>query len=498
MINSRIRSFAFAGIEARPVWVEVQISSGLPAFLIVGLPDKAVGEARERVRASLTSMGMALPAKRIVVNLVPADIPKEGSHFDLPIALALLCAMGVLPGEELARFAALGELSLDGRLNPVAGVLSASIEAAAMSQGLICPAVQAEEALCGGDIAILGAPTLLALLNHFNGLQILSPPEFSGREQEPAERLPDLAEIKGMETGRRALEIAAAGGHSLLLSGPPGAGKSMLAARLPGLLPDLTHRESLDVSRIYSAAGLLQGGRPVRRPPFRDPHHSATLPALVGGGNRARPGEISLADHGVLFLDELPEFSRPVLEALRQPLETGRVSIARAAFHITYPARFQLIAAMNPCRCGYLGDAGKECRKAPRCGEEYMGRLSGPLLDRIDIHVAMQPFVPLDYLSGPSGEASTPVAARVRVARQRQYARHDAMKNAQATLEQMPITPAAQEMAQKVATRFRFSARGYTRMIRVARTIADLAAEADILPAHVAEAATFRLRSGLD
>lgn len=356
MINSRIRSFAFAGIEARPVWVEVQISSGLPAFLIVGLPDKAVAEARERVRASLTSMGMALPAKRIVINLVPADIPKEGSHFDLPIALALLCAMEVLPYEEVARFAALGELSLDGRLNPVAGVLSASIEASALSLGLICPAMQAQEALCGGDIAILGAPTLLALINHFTGLQTLTPPVFSEMEPVPADQpLPDLSEIKGMETGRRALEIAAAGGHSILLSGPPGAGKSMLAARLPSLLPDLTQRESLDVSRIYSAAGLLKDGRPVRRPPFRDPHHSATLPALVGGGNKARPGEISLADHGVLFLDELPEFSRSALEALRQPLETGRVSIARAALHVTYPARFQLIAAMNHAAAAIWG-----------------------------------------------------------------------------------------------------------------------------------------------
>ncbi|MFT9331713.1 MAG: ATP-binding protein, partial [Acetobacter persici] len=237
---------------------------------------------------------------------------------------------------------------------------------------------------------------------------------------------------------------------------------------------------------------------PVRRPPFRDPHHSATLPALVGGGNKARPGEISLADHGVLFLDELPEFSRSALEALRQPLETGRVSIARAALHVTYPARFQLIAAMNPCRCGYLGDASKECRKAPRCGEDYMARLSGPLLDRIDIHVAMQPFVPLDYLSGPSGESSAPVAQRVAIARQRQYARQDGVKNAQATLEQMPVTDAAQTLAQKVATRFRFSARGYTRMLRVARTIADLAEETEIQSPHIAEAATFRLRSGQD
>lgn len=286
MINSRIRSFAFSGIEARPVWVEVQISSGLPAFLIVGLPDKAVGEARERVRASFTSMGLALPAKRIVINLVPADIPKEGSHFDLPIALALLSAMEVIPFEEVSRFAALGELSLDGSLNPVAGVLSASIEASSMELGLVCPASQAQEALCGGDIAVIGAPTLLSLINHFNGLQIIFPPLLAIALPDLQEAVPDLADIRGMETGRRALEIAAAGGHSLLLSGPPGAGKSMLAARLPGLLPDLTPKESLDVSRIYSAAGLLKDGRPLRRPPYREPHHSASLPALIGGNTR--------------------------------------------------------------------------------------------------------------------------------------------------------------------------------------------------------------------
>lgn len=498
MINSRIRSFAFSGIEARPVWVEVQISSGLPAFLIVGLPDKAVGEARERVRASFTSIGLALPAKRIVVNLVPADIPKEGSHFDLPIALALLSAMEVIPFEDVTRFAALGELSLDGSLNPVAGVLSASIEAASMELGLVCPASQAQEALCGGDIAVLASPDLLSLINHFNGLQVLTPPVLAVKQLGLEETVPDLADIKGMETGRRALEIAAAGGHSLLLSGPPGAGKSMLAARLPGLLPDLTPQESLEVSRIYSAAGLLKDGRPLRRPPYRDPHHSASQPALIGGGARARPGEISLADHGVLFLDELPEFSRAALEALRQPLETGRVSIARAAAHVTYPARFQLIAAMNPCRCGYLGDAERECRKAPRCGEDYVARLSGPLLDRIDLHVAMQPFTPLDYMTQQAGERSATVAARVNMARELQYARQSGRKNANAVLEALCLSTSAQAMAQKISARFRFSARGYTRLLRVARTIADLAGEKEIQPAHVAEAATFRLRAGLD
>ncbi|MBS0985207.1 YifB family Mg chelatase-like AAA ATPase [Acetobacter thailandicus] len=497
MINARIRSFSFSGIEARPVWVEVQISTGLPSFQIVGLPNKTVGEARERVRASFASVGLSLPPKRIVVNLVPADLLKEGSHFDLPIALALLVAMGIIPPEQITEFAALGELSLNSSLHPVAGVLSAAIEAASMTLGLICPHAQGEEALCGGNIPVLAATNLLELVNHFNGAQVLPQPVFSSPETEAhSEKLPDLSDVRGMETGRRALEIAAAGGHSLLFSGPPGAGKSMLAACLPSLLPDLTAQESLEVSRIYSAAGLLQGGRPLRRPPVRDPHHSASQAALTGGGMKAAPGEISLAHHGVLFLDELPEFSRTVLEALRQPLETGRISIARATAHVTYPARFQLVAAMNPCRCGYMGDAEKECRKAPRCAEDYMARLSGPLLDRIDLFVAFNPFIPLDYMARPAGESSAAVAQRVLAARKRQQVRQDDVKNAEAKPENMNMSADAEATAQKIAARFHFSARGYTRMIRIARTIADLACAENIGPPHIAEAAIYRSRSG--
>ena len=375
---ARISSFAFSGIEAVPVEVQVQISSGLPAFLVVGLPDKAVGEARERVRAALTAMGLSLPARRVLINLAPADLLKEGSHFDLPIALAVLAGMDILPRDELAGYAALGELSLDGTINKVAGVLPAAMGASLRDVGLICPASQGGEAAWAGRIEVLAAPDLLSIINHFRGAQVLTPPEPAGAQQ--AGPGPDLSEVRGMETARRALEVAAAGGHNLLLVGPPGAGKSMLAARLPRLLPDLAPVDALEVSMIHSVAGMLDGGRLVMRPPFREPHHSASMAALTGGGQRARPGEVSLAHRGVLFLDELPEFPRPALEALRAPLESGRTTVSRAAAHVTYPARFQLVAAMNPCRCGYLGDAARECNRAPRCGEDYLGRISGPLL----------------------------------------------------------------------------------------------------------------------
>ncbi len=495
MSLARIQSFAFSGIEAVPVEVQVQIASGLPAFLVVGLPDKAVGEARERVRAALTAMGLSLPPKRVLINLAPADLLKEGSHFDLPMAMAVLAAMDVLPREDLSHYAALGELSLDGGLNAVAGVLPAAIGAGMMELGLVCPGSQGGEAAWAGSVEVLAPPDLLSLINHFRGTQVLTPPDTGGLAEAGHEA--DLVDVKGMETARRALEIAAAGGHNLMLVGPPGAGKSMLAARLPGLLPDLTPAEALEVSMIHSVAGLLEGGRLVKRPPFREPHHGASQAALAGGGSRARPGEVSLAHRGVLFLDELPEFPRQVLETLRQPLESGRTTVSRAAAHVTYPARFQLITAMNPCRCGHLGDAPRECAKAPRCGEDYLGKISGPLLDRIDLTVHVQPVSAADLSRAPQGEASAAVAGRVARARAAQRARGGEagpFTNAEADGTRIVLSEDARKLAEQAMTRLNLSPRGFTRVVRVARTIADLAGSPAVRRQDVAEALAFRQR----
>ena len=498
---ARVNTVAFLGFQVLDVDVQVHISTGLPAFTVVGLPDKAVGESRERVRAALNSMGLALPPKRIIVNLSPADVVKEGSHFDLPIALGLLAAMGVLPMDEIAGYTALGELALDGALSPVAGVLPAAIHANGRGLGLVCPAAQGGEAAWAGEIEVLAPPNLLALINHFKGTQVLSPPEPKVVADEAD--YPDMRDIKGQESAKRGLEIAAAGGHNVLMIGPPGAGKSMLAARLPGLLPPLDPSEALEVSMIHSLSGGIAAGGLVRRRPFRDPHHSASLAALVGGGVRARPGEVSLAHLGVLFLDELPEFQRPALEALRQPLETGRTTVARANAHVTYPARVQLVAAMNPCRCGYLDDPAQACTRAPRCAAEYQSKISGPLFDRIDLHVEVPAVNPADMSVPPPAEGSADIAARVAAARAIQKERYRAVKskppirtNAEADGKLLEDVAAPDEDGRRLLTeaaeRMRLTARGYHRVLRVARTLADLEAGEGVRRIHIAEALSFR------
>jgi magnesium chelatase family protein len=496
---ARVRTVAFHGVEVIEVETQVTIASGLPAFTVVGLPDKTVAESRERVRAALVALGLALPSKRITVNLAPADVVKEGSHFDLPIALGLLAAMDVLPADELGSYTVLGELALDGSLTNVAGVLLAALAAASRGGGVICPAACGGEAAWAGEVEVIAAPTLLAIVNHFKGTQLLSPPE--ARLAVSRSTGLDLRDVKGQESAKRALEVAAAGGHNLLMVGPPGAGKSMLAARLPGILPPLEPAEALELGMIQSVAGGLRSGELSRERPFRDPHHSASLPALVGGGTRPRPGEISLAHQGVLFLDELPEFNRAALEALREPLETGRVSIARARGTVTYPARFQLIAAMNPCRCGHFAAAA--CGRAPRCAEDYQGRLSGPLLDRIDLHIDV-PAVPSgDLALPPPAEGSAAAAHRVAAARARQAKRYAALSvqrrirtNAEADgalLDEIASPEASgRALLLRAAERLRLSARGYHRVLRVARTLADLDGSHGVARRHVAEALSYR------
>jgi magnesium chelatase family protein len=498
-----VSTVAFEGIEARAVDVQVQVAPGLPAFTIVGLPDKAVSEARERVRSALIASGLALPARRITVNLAPADLPKEGSHYDLPIALGLMAAIGAIPSDALNGMTVLGELGLDGTIAPVAGVLPAAMGASARDEGLICPAACGSEAAWASpDNEIIAAASLIQLANHFKGTQVLSRP--TPQIREVATSPLDLRDIKGQESAKRALEIAAAGGHHLMMIGAPGAGKSMLAARLPSILPPLSPAELLEISMIASVAGELDGGALTNRRPFRAPHHSASMAALTGGGMRAKPGEISLAHNGVLFLDELPEFDPRVIDALRQPLENGEVAVSRANHRVTYPARFMLVAAMNPCRCGHAYDPGYACKRGrnDRCTADYQARISGPLIDRIDLRIEVAAVTAADLILPPPSEGSAEVAARVAAARAIQGKRYAALGLPQVRTNAEAPAAILEEVAKPdssgltllrdAAESMRLSARGYHRVLRVARTLADLDHADTVGRLHLAEALSYR------
>jgi len=497
---ARVVTVAFEGVEARRVDVEVQLTSGDVCFIIVGLGDKAVGESRERVRAAFTGLGLALPARRIICNLAPADLPKEGSHYDLPIALAIMASIGVLPPDALAGWAAIGELRLDGQIAAVAGALPAAIAASSQGLGLICPEACGPEAAWAGDCAILAPRSLIGVVNHFRGTQVISPSRPGPVVDDASGK--DLRDVKGQESAKRALEIAAAGGHNLLFVGPPGSGKSMMAQRLTGLLPPLTPAELLETSMVHSVAGLIAKGELSRARPFRSPHHSASMAALTGGGIKAKPGEVSLAHNGVLFLDELPEFSAQALDSLRAPLETGEVMVARANAHLRYPARVQLVAAMNPCRCGSGGLGRGACGRAPRCHQQYQSRVSGPLMDRIDLQIEVPPVTAADLSLPPPSEGTAEVAARVAEARRLQTDRASAAGegaagvNARAEgrfLEAITgLDAPAQALLTRAAETGALTARGWTRTLRLARTIADLEGADGVRRIHIAEALAYR------
>jgi magnesium chelatase family protein len=488
-----VRSRALTGVAAPPVTVEVHLANGLPAFHLVGLPDTEVREARDRVRAALQNAQFEFPARRVTVNLAPADLPKESGRFDLPIALGVLAATEQIPAEPLARYEFAGELALNGELRAIRGALAMVLCARRDGRAFVLPADSAGEAALVRDVVVHPASSLLAVCGHLTGRSPLPP--LTATPCTASVALPDLCDVRGQSQARRVLEIAAAGGHSLLLVGSPGTGKSMLAQRLPSLLPSLSEDEALEAAAIASLAGRFAPER-WRERPFRAPHHTASGAAIVGGGSHPRPGEISLAHHGVLFLDELPEWDRRVLEVLREPLETGVINISRAARQSSFPAQFQLVAAMNPCPCGWLGHASDRCRCTPDQVLRYRSRISGPLLDRIDLSIDMPPIAPeaLVTMDPPPSERSADVQARVVRVRGKQLARQGKC-NARLAAAEMPLcrpTRRAETLLSQAMARLALSARAYHRVLKVARTIADLAESDTVEAAHMSESIAYR------
>lgn len=487
-----LTSRSLDGMTAPEVTVEVHLSGGLPTFTIVGLPDAEVRESRDRVRAALHTGRFEFPASRITVNLAPADLPKESGRFDLPIAVGILVASGQIPGNRLSEYEFAGELSLTGDLRPIRGALAMTLNAGRAGRAFILPRASAAEAALAATVQILPADSLSQVCAHLTGTNPLAIQAQPTRA--PPASYADLAEVKGQAQARRALEIAAAGGHSVLMSGPPGTGKSMLAARLAGLLPPMSSTQAVEAAAVQSLAGSFRpesfGVRPVRCP-----HHTASAVALVGGGSHPRPGEISLAHHGVLFLDELPEFDRKVLEVLREPLESGHITISRAARQADFPAQFQLVAAMNPCPCGYLGHKSNRCRCTPDQIQRYRGRISGPLLDRIDLLVEVPALTEDELLAPAQSESSAVVRARVEAAAQRQSGRQGKPNSRLDPGEidaHCPIESPAQQLLRQAIERLHLSPRAYHRILKVARTIADLAGNGSITSPHVAEAIQYR------